>query len=112
MCAVKDGQILHTLELPLAGLISLKKAEDLAADSAKMKEANRELGLTEMENPLLRIVTLALPVIPEAKNVESPTNAKAAVSGSTRVTPCAMLMPAPMHRHVSTMSSGAALPSV
>ena len=67
MCAVKDGQILHTLELPLAGLISLKKAEDLAADSAKMKEANRKLGLTEMENPLLRIVTLALPVIPEAK---------------------------------------------
>ena len=67
MCAVKDGQILHTLELPLAGLISLKKAEDLAADSAKMKEANRALGLTEMENPLLRIVTLALPVIPEAK---------------------------------------------
>lgn len=67
MCAVKDGKILHTLELPLAGLISLKKAEDLAKDSAKMKDANRALGLTEMENPLLRIVTLALPVIPEVK---------------------------------------------
>ena len=67
MCAVKDGQILHTLELPLAGLISLKKAEELAKDSARMKDANRALGLTEMENPLLRIVTLALPVIPEVK---------------------------------------------
>ena len=32
-----------------------------------MKVANRALGLTEMENPLLRIVTLALPVIPEVK---------------------------------------------
>lgn len=67
MCAVKDGQILHTLELPLAGLISLKKAEELAQDSARMKAANRALGLSEMENPLLRIVTLALPVIPEVK---------------------------------------------
>ena len=32
-----------------------------------MKEANRALGLTGMENPLLRIVTLALPVIPTIK---------------------------------------------
>ena len=29
--------------------------------------ANYELGLTGMENPLLRIVTLALPVIPNVK---------------------------------------------
>ncbi len=67
MCAVKDGEILHTLELPLAGLISLKKAEELAVDNQKMKEANRALGLTAMENPILRIVTLALPVVPNAK---------------------------------------------
>ena len=55
------------LELPLAGLISLKPAEELAKDSQKMKEANRALGLVDMENPLLRIVTLALPVIPNVK---------------------------------------------
>lgn len=67
MCAVKDGRVLHTLALPLAGLISLKPAEELAEDSAMMKDANRALGLTNMENPLLRIVTLALPVIPDAK---------------------------------------------
>lgn len=67
MCAVKDGEILHTLKLPLAGLISLKPAEELAKDSAEMKDANRALGLVDMENPLLRIVTLALPVIPEGK---------------------------------------------
>lgn len=67
MCAVMNGKILHALALPLAGLISLKTAEDLAKDSALMKEANRTLGLTDMENPLLRIVTLALPVIPDAK---------------------------------------------
>ena len=48
-------------------LMSLKPAEELAEDSAVMKDANRALGLTNMENPLLRIVTLALPVIPDAK---------------------------------------------
>lgn len=67
MCAVKDGKVLHTLRLPVGGLISLKPARELAEDSELMKEANRALGLTGMDNPLLRIVTLALPVIPEAK---------------------------------------------
>ena len=38
-----------------------------SAGNALMKDANRALGLVDMENPLLRIVTLALPVIPEAK---------------------------------------------
>ena len=47
--------------------MSLKRAEELSKDSEKMKEADRVLGLTEMENPLLRIVTLALPVIPDVK---------------------------------------------
>lgn len=67
MCAVKDQSVLHTLALPVAGLISRKPAPELAKDCAKMKEANRILGLQNMENPLLRIVTLALPVIPEVK---------------------------------------------
>lgn len=68
MCAVdENGRILHTLELPVGGLLSLKRAKDLAKDAALMKQANRELGLTMFENPLLRIVTLALPVVPNAK---------------------------------------------
>ena len=32
-----------------------------------MKKYLREMGITEMKNPLLRIVTLALPVIPKGK---------------------------------------------
>lgn len=67
MCAVEDGKIIHTLELPVAGLLSLKPAEELAKDANLMKQANRQLGLTQLENPLLRIVTLALPVVPNAK---------------------------------------------
>lgn len=67
MCAVQDGKILHTLALPVGGLISTKPAAELAEDAAQMKAANRALGLVQMPNPLLRIVTLALPVIPNAK---------------------------------------------
>ena len=36
-------------------------------DASAMKQANRALGMTEFEKPLLRIVTLALPVIPNVK---------------------------------------------
>ncbi len=67
MSAVLHGKVLHTLELPVAGLLSLKPAEELAKDARAMKQANRELGMIEFENPLLRIVTLALPVIPNVK---------------------------------------------
>ena len=67
MCAAHNGTVLSTLPLPLAGLMSLKSAEELSVVSQKMKQAIVELGLTDMENPLLRIVTLALPVIPEVK---------------------------------------------
>lgn len=67
MCAANNGTVLSTLPLPLAGLMSLKSAEELSVVSQKMKQAIVELGLTDMENPLLRIVTLALPVIPEVK---------------------------------------------
>lgn len=67
MCAVENGEVLYTLELPLAGLMSLLPAEELAVCSQRMKEAERRLGLTALENPLLRIVTLALPVVPDLK---------------------------------------------
>ena len=67
MCAVDNGEVLHTLELPLAGLMSLKEAHELSVDSKKMKEAINKLGLVEIHNPLLRIVTLSLPVVPYVK---------------------------------------------
>lgn len=67
MSAVIDGETVYTLSLPLAGLMSLKEAKDLSKESELMKEANRKLGLDYLENPILRIVTLALPVIPDVK---------------------------------------------
>lgn len=67
MSAVIDNETVYTLSLPLAGLMSLKEASELSKEAELMKEANRKVGLDYMENPLLRIVTLALPVIPECK---------------------------------------------
>lgn len=67
MTAVKDGKVLHTLRLEVAGLMTRLEAQELSREAAAMKEVERSLGLTDMENPLLRIVTLALPVIPDVK---------------------------------------------
>lgn len=67
MTAVRDRQVLYTLRLEVAGLMTRLPAEELSAEAAAMKAVERKLGLTELENPLLRIVTLALPVIPEVK---------------------------------------------
>lgn len=67
MSAVLAGKVLNTLPLPVAGLISDLSAPKVALNARKMKQANRKLGLTALKNPLLRIVTLALPVIPGYK---------------------------------------------
>ena len=71
-----------------------------------------ELSRTHTVMSCWLYTAFAMPVKPLAKNVESPTKAIWRTSGSTIPRPCAMVMPAPMHRHVSTASSGAALPSV
>ncbi len=65
-CAV-DKKTEANLQLSVAGLLSTKPCRELAKEAGLMKKALRELGLTEISNPLLRIVTLALPVIPSAK---------------------------------------------
>lgn len=62
-----EGKIMESLALPIGGLMSGKSYEELALEINKMKNALKNLGLTESENPLLRIATLALPVIPKAK---------------------------------------------
>ncbi len=66
ICAARDGKVTALLPLPVAGLMSTEPAEETAKKATQMKEALRSLGLA-FENPLLRIATLALPVVPEAK---------------------------------------------
>ena len=64
------------------------------------------------EENVQKLLDMLYEMIDEAKNVESPTKAKHFIPGVTAPMPCAMSMPAPMQRQVSTMSSGMALPSV
>ena len=67
ICCAKDGKVLESLDLPIGGLMSHKPCGLLAEDADRMKRALKTLGLTQKENPLLRIATLALPVIPKVK---------------------------------------------
>ncbi len=67
IASAERGIIQEILPLPVGGLISELKCAPLAEQCEKMKTALQKQGLTEISNPLLRIVTLALPVIPEAK---------------------------------------------
>ena len=66
MAAAEDGKVIELLELPVCGLLSEFGPEETAFKAAKMKAADRKLGL-KTDNPLLRIAVLALPVIPNYK---------------------------------------------
>lgn len=68
--AVLNQEVLYTLELKVGGIMSTKPAAKLAAEANEMKKVNRELGLLELKNPLLRIVAMALIVIPKYKMSE------------------------------------------
>lgn len=67
MTAAAGGEILGTLRLEVGGLMTKLEAGTLSKEAAGMKEIERKLGLTVPVNPLLRIVSLALPVIPSVK---------------------------------------------
>ena len=71
-----------------------------------------ELSSTMIVISALLYTAFMIPVIPEAKKVESPMKAKCLVSGSILASPDAMVIPAPIQRHVSTISRGNAFPSV
>ena len=61
-----EQELLYTLELPVFGLMSAVNCFETAKRATKMKEVLRSVGLDTL-NPLLRIVTLGLTVIPEFK---------------------------------------------
>jgi len=63
---VDQGEVKASLPLPIAGLMSQEKAEDVASQMEKLNQAAREIGVIP-ENPFLTLSFLALPVIPELK---------------------------------------------
>jgi adenine deaminase len=67
MIVIKDGQILASLELPIAGLISDSPYREVYACLNNLHIALDKLGANRHFNPFLTLSFLALPVIPELK---------------------------------------------
>jgi adenine deaminase len=66
MVAVKDGEVLALVELPIAGLMSDRPVEEVAAAVAALSAAWRKLGST-LVSPFMTMALLSLPVIPELR---------------------------------------------
>jgi len=63
---VNDGQVLETLELPIAGLMSNQPLEEVSLKTKALIQAARSLGVTAAD-PLMTLAFMALPVIPKLK---------------------------------------------
>ena len=66
LCVVDEGKVTALLELPLAGLLSLKTGNEIYEDIKKLKTEYHKLGVT-LEEPFIQMAFLALPVIPKLK---------------------------------------------
>ncbi len=62
MCAAKDGKIIGALDLPVAGLMSLKNCEELSLDIEKMENILKDMCGDDFS--LLMLVVFSLPVLP------------------------------------------------
>lgn len=64
---VEKGQIMHTLELPIMGLISNNDHKFVTEKISQMIEKIHEMGVPEGIDPFITLSFLALPVIPEIR---------------------------------------------
>lgn len=64
--AVSDGKVLGSLELPIAGLMSYDKIEDVDMQITGLKEISKKMGC-RIEDPFMLLGFLALEVIPHLK---------------------------------------------
>ncbi|MDD3957505.1 MAG: adenine deaminase [Candidatus Izemoplasmatales bacterium] len=63
-----DGHVLHQLPLEVGGLMTSTKVESLIFQLDHMKKMARKLGVNEaIDDPLLQLAFLSLPVIPSLK---------------------------------------------
>ncbi|MCG8479597.1 MAG: adenine deaminase, partial [Spirochaetales bacterium] len=68
MTLAKGGDILGTLPLPIAGLMSNEPGEEISARLARLNRlAHDELGVHREIDPFMSLSFLALPVIPDIK---------------------------------------------
>ena len=64
---VRDGAVRAKLDLPLGGLMSDEAAGDVAREHDAFVRAARELGIEPPLDPIMGMIFLPLPVIPEAR---------------------------------------------
>jgi adenine deaminase len=62
----KDGKIIDSLPLPIAGLMSDQSIEHVSEKLKGLKEAAKQLG-TPLDEPFMAMAFLSLPVIPKLK---------------------------------------------
>jgi adenine deaminase len=65
-CVVRDGSVLASIALPVAGLMSLLSFEEVHQALIPLRAAAKSLGVTLAE-PFLQVAFLPLPVIPHLK---------------------------------------------
>jgi len=63
---VADGEVLASLSLPIAGLISERPIEEVGNKVKELLSASKMIGCI-IENPFMALSFLALPVVPELK---------------------------------------------
>lgn len=66
LCVVDGGKVTALLELPLAGLLSVKKGPLIYQEIKNLKIECLKLGIT-LNEPFIQMAFLALPVIPKLK---------------------------------------------
>lgn len=66
LCVVDGKEVSALLELPLAGLLSLKTGNEIYEDIKLLKKEYIKLGVT-LDEPFIQMAFLALPVIPKLK---------------------------------------------
>jgi adenine deaminase len=66
LCVVDGNEVKALLELPLAGLLSLKTGQEIFEEIKNLKTEYHKLGIT-LEEPFIQMAFLALPVIPQLK---------------------------------------------
>ncbi len=64
---VRDGRVAAKLDLPLAGLMSDRSAEEVAREHDAFVRAGRAAGIEPPLDPVMGMIFLPLPVIPEVR---------------------------------------------
>ena len=66
MCAVSGGKVLGCVELPLAGLMNVKSAEEMSEKVALLDKAWKEIGC-DIVSPFMTMALIPLACLPELR---------------------------------------------